>query len=99
MLILGTSALFGRASCLSNPCEPGLWCVQGTSSTEHVCVRPTNSDCSFEEGQCDLNTFYADIASSNNEGVINESLPFHDHTFGVCRGKYILGNPIFHCRV
>ncbi|CAB4014661.1 macrophage mannose receptor 1-like, partial [Paramuricea clavata] len=83
----GVSTSFGRASCLSGPCESGSWCVQGASSTEHGCLQPTSSDCSFEDDLCGFNGFYATITSTNSQSAIIENMPYHDHTFGNCTGN------------
>jgi hypothetical protein len=87
VVISGVSTSFGRASCLSGPCESGSWCVQGASSTEHACLQPTSSDCSFEEDLCGFNGLYATITSTNSQSAIIENMPYHDHTFGNCTGN------------
>jgi hypothetical protein len=87
VVISGVSTSFGRASCLSGPCESGSWCVQGASFTEHACLQPTSSDCSFEEDLCGFNGLYATITSKNSQSAIIENMPYHDHTFGNCAGN------------
>ena len=86
-LILGISALFDRASCLSSPCALGSWCIQGASSAEHACVQPTTDDCSFEEGLCSFNGVNTTITTTNAQNAISGSMPYYDHTFGICRGN------------
>ena len=83
------STSFGRASCLSGPCESGSWCVQGASSSEHTCAQPTSSDCSFEEGLCSFGGSDVAVTTANNQSAILENMPYHDHTFGICRGNII----------
>ena len=86
-LILGVLTLFGRASCLSDPCDSGSWCVQGASSTEYSCVQPTSNDCSFEKGLCNFGVIDAAVTATNNQNAIIENMPYHEHTFGICRGN------------
>lgn len=88
---LGLLPSHGRASCLSSPCLSGQWCVQSSSSTEHACVQPTNSDCSFNSS-CDSILFEINTmeTTANSSGAIVENMPYHDHTLGVCAGKYSL---------
>ncbi|CAB4025155.1 protocadherin Fat 4-like, partial [Paramuricea clavata] len=83
----GVLTSFDRGSCLSDPCESGSWCFQGRSSTQHACIQPTSSDCSFEDGLCNFSASGAAITTTNNQSAIAGNFPFHEHTFGICRAR------------